>query len=118
LEYKPVASVELIEDSSVEVDPLFDQILIRRSNKTVYDDRPLSPRAIDQLLLAYDTRQHPLTITTDSAQKQRLAELAMEGVRIEATDESLLRELAHTARLTQAELEQYRNGLDLTGLGA
>ena len=50
LDRRPIATVELVEDTSVEADPLFSTVLNRRTNRLEFDaSRPVESNVLNQL---------------------------------------------------------------------
>ena len=117
LEKKPVASVELVEDPAVRVDPLFASILDRQSNRKVYDDTPLNQAELNGLNSAFDAAEYPLTVTTDPALRAKLAEIAKEAMRIEVGNRARDMEIAANFRFNDEEMEQHRDGFGVAQSG-
>ena len=72
LDRRPIATVELVEDTSVEADPLFSTVLNRRTNRLEFDaSRPVESNVLNQLKAA-TVDGVAVFMTTD---KERVAEL-------------------------------------------
>ena len=118
LENKPVASVELIKKSGMEKSPLLDHILLRRSNKRVYDPGvALTENQINSMLNSYDTGEYPLKIEADPRRLKRLAEIMTRAMEVEISDEERHKETLNMFRFNSEEVEKYRDGFGLAQLG-
>ncbi len=79
LDDRPIARLKLIGQVQAPADPLFPQVLERRTNRNAYDDRPVDAGAFADLLASPDVQG-----TIDPARVERLKALVYEGARIEA----------------------------------
>lgn len=114
---KPVASVELILDESIEKDVLFNFIVERQSNKRVYEDRELTELEVKQLMTAYDTHEYPLSINNDLTQRMKLAKILGKAMKIETSGNTRHAETVAMFRFNDEEVEKYRDGFGLTNSG-
>ncbi len=119
LENKPVASINLVKDSGVRRDPLFDNILERQSNKRNYENKPLSQKQLKPIkeVVDPDATEYALMITTDPAQRKKLAVVLTEAMRIETSDKNRDRETIAMFRFNDDEVEKYRDGFGLAQVG-
>lgn len=117
VENKPVASIKLAKDSATIKDPLFDQILTRQSNKRQYEARPLSQDQVNNLMGTYQSNEYPLTITTDTAHRNKLAEILTKAMEIEASGRKRDEETIAMFRFSAEEMERYRDGFGLAQAG-
>ena len=103
-------------DPAVQRDPLFAQILMRHTNRNLYDiDRPVPADAWKAMAEA--VKPNPLRfgfVSTDQADvlKQHRA-IAAEAWRIELTTPRTMLESYKVLRVGAAEIEQYRDGLSV-----
>lgn len=120
LEHKPVASIDLTPQASVERDPLFDAIARRQSNKRVFLAQPLSAMQLDgvRAVMPSDTSDFYLGIAADVPQRQRLAEFAVASMRIEVADQARIAESVAMFRFSDEELELHRDGFGVAQMGA
>jgi nitroreductase len=112
---RPVASIRLIPDASREPDPLFQQILQRRSAKIPFESTPLLPEHERGLATAYRNPDCRLTIATDRPRVLGLQGVVQSGMEIEMRTPRTYQESVDLMRIGAREVEQHRNGIDLTG---
>lgn len=114
---RPVASIRLIADKNRKPDPLFEQILQRRSAKVPFDmAKPLLPEHEQGLATAYTNTHCKLTIANDQPQVLGLQGVVQSGMEIEIRTPRTYQESVDLMRIGAREVEQHRNGIDLTGL--
>jgi hypothetical protein len=113
---RPVARIRLTPDTMVAPDPLFAQILERRTNRSVYDlTRPV-PAAAWQAMAAA-VQPNPLRFgfvgadRADALRQHRA--IAAEAWRIELTTPRTVMESFKVLRVGAAEVAQHRDGLTL-----
>ena len=116
LDERPVARIRLAPDAAVKKDPLFAQILARRTNRSVYDVlRPVPAAAWQEMADA--VQPHPLRFGFVGADRaDALAQhraIAAEAWRIELTTPSKILESYKVLRVGAAEIERHRDGLSL-----
>ena len=114
LDRRPVARVRLAPDPSVRKDPLFAQILNRRTNRSAYDmARPVPADAWQAMVES--VKPNPLRFgfvgpdQPDALQRQRA--IAAEAWRIELTTPRTIMESYKVLRVGADEIEQHRDGL-------
>ena len=114
LDPRPVARVRLWADPTVRKDPLFAQILQRRTNRSAYDlGRAVPADAWEAMKQAVNP--NPLhfgfvgTTQPDTLKQHR--EIAAEAWRIELTTPRTIMESYRVLRVGSAEIDQYRDGL-------
>jgi hypothetical protein len=113
---RPVASIRLIPDSNRKPDPLFQQILKRRSAKVPFDSaKPLMPEHAKGLATAYTSPDCKLSITTENSQVLGLQGIVRSGMEIEMRTPRTHQESLDLIRIGAKEVEQHRNGISLTG---
>ncbi|MCR6634423.1 twin-arginine translocation pathway signal protein [Devosia sp.] len=115
LDQRPVARARFIADGSVTPDPLFAQVLNRRSLKDPYDlARPVSPETLASLHAA---GSHGLTIgsSAEAEHVARLRDLTGRAMLIEIDTPRTYRESVDLMRLGKAEIEANPDGIDFGG---
>lgn len=116
LDARPVARIRLRPDSSVAADPLFGQILARRTNREPY--LPREPAAQALRFIAASTAPHPgvrtgfVTSRDEPALRAHRA-LAAQAWRIELTTPHAVLESYRVLRIGPAEIARHRDGLSL-----
>jgi hypothetical protein len=114
LDGRPVARVRFIADAAARRDPLFAQVLHRRSNKDPYDTgRPVGAEVIRAVAAAARTGRvgHAADTATVAALRQR-AWAAMER---EIATPAALKESIDLIRIGRSEIEAAPDGIDLSG---
>lgn len=111
---RPVARIRLAADASLRKDPLFEQIVRRRTNRSAYDlARPVSANAWQAMADA--VRPHALRFgfvgpnQLDALVQHR--RIAAEAWRIELTTPRTILESYKLLRVGAAEIERHRDGL-------
>ncbi len=117
LDRRPVARIRLVQDPAVKKDPLFAQILGRRTNRSLYDPvRPVPAEAWKAMEQAVEP--HPLRFGfAGSEQPDALARhrsIAAEAWRIELVTPRTILESFRVMRVGAAEIARHRDGLSLT----
>jgi Nitroreductase family len=113
---RPVASIRLIPDASRKPDPLFQQILQRRSAKVPYDmTKPLRPEDGQALTTAYTDRDCPLTIAIDQSRVLGLQGIIQSATEIEERTPLVYQETIDVMRIGAKEVAQHRDGITLAG---
>jgi nitroreductase len=115
IDERPVASIRLIPDPNRKPDPLFQQILKRRSTKNPFDPIELLPAHGEKLATAYNNPDCQLTIATDRSRVLGLRGALQSGIEIEMRTPHTHKESIDVIRIGASEVEQYRNGVSLTG---
>lgn len=117
IDERPVARVRLVPDASVAKDPLFGQILQRRTNRNVYDLARAVPPAAWQAMAAA-VQPHDLRfgfVGTDRPQAlARQRAIASEAWAIELTTPRAMLETFKVLRVGAREIAEHRDGLTLT----
>lgn len=113
---RPVAHIKLVADASVQRDPLFAQILQRRTNRSAYDlARPVSAAAWQAMAGAATAPGLRFGFAgADSAEAlARHRAIANEAWRIELVTPRTILESFKVMRVGAAEVAQHRDGLTL-----
>ncbi|MDP3762043.1 MAG: twin-arginine translocation pathway signal protein [Ramlibacter sp.] len=114
LDKRPVARVRLSQDAGIRPDPLFDQVLRRRTNREAYEPREPSAealRAIAASVAAHRVRAG-FTAGGGSALRQHRA-IASEAWRIELETPRTILESYNVLRVGPREIAQHRDGLSI-----
>ncbi len=117
IDARPVAHIRLQADSGVQRDPLFAQLLRRRTNRNAYDLARDVPAAAWQAMAAA-VAPHPLRFGhVGLAQPAALAqhrEIANEAWRIEVTTARTMLESTKVLRIGSRQIAQHRDGISIT----
>lgn len=113
---RPVASIRLVPDPNRERDPLFQQILHRRSAKVPFTrSKSLLAEHEQGLATAYRNSDCKLTIATDPARVLALQGVLQSGIEVEMRTPRTHQESVDLMRIGSREVVQNRNGISLTG---
>lgn len=113
---RPVASIRLISDANRSPDSLFEQILHRRSAKIPFDaTQPLLLEHGQALATAYSDPECQLSVATDRSRVLSLQGMVQSAMEIELRTPHTYQESVDVMRIGAREVEQHRNGIDLTG---
>ncbi len=120
LDKRPVATVRLTPDATVQKDPLFAQILLRHTNRSSYDITRSVPQAAWVAMEAAANPAGAPRIRVDYAGLDHAAALAehrriaLEAWRIELTVPRTIMESFNVLRVGASEIATHRDGLSLT----
>jgi hypothetical protein len=114
LDQRPVARIRLVRDLTVSKDPLFAQILNRRTNRSAYElARPVPPDAWSAM--AESVKPNSLRFGFAGLEQpealRRHRAIAAEAWRIELTTPQKMLETYKVLRVGAAEIGQHRDGL-------
>jgi hypothetical protein len=114
IDQRPVARIRLVVDPTVSKDPLFAQILNRRTNRNAYDPArrvpPQAWQAMSDSVKPGSLRFGFVGLDQPEA-LQRHRAIAAEAWRIELTTPRAIMETYKVLRVGAAEIEQHRDGL-------
>ena len=114
LEPSAVARVSLVPDAGVTRDPLFGQVLDRRTNKLAYDSaRPVDPAQVTALLDAARRRPVLADAVVGPGPRDELRRICREANAIEVTTARTYLESARLFRMGPSEIERHRDGIPL-----
>ncbi len=114
LDDRPIARIAFRDGA--EKDPLFAQILRRRTVKEPYDmANPPSAAALDAIAAAAATPGVDIRATTDPGKTAAIRDLFWRGHRLEATTARVFQESVDTMRIGRAEIEAAPDGIALSG---
>jgi len=116
IDRRPVARIRLAPDPGVARDPLFAQVLRRRTNREKYEmRRPIPTEAIRAM--AESVQPHPVRFgfagADEPAVLARHRDIAAEAWKIELTTPRTILESYRWLRVGAAEIEEHRDGLSL-----
>lgn len=114
LDTRPTATIRLHQDASLRPDPLFDQVLRRRTNREAYEPRPPAAAALEAI--AASVQPFPLragTTAIDQAQLQRHRAIAKEAWRIELLTPRTIMESYRLLRVGPGEISAHRDGISI-----
>lgn len=115
---KPVASIKLIEQTTIAPDPLFAHLLNRHSNKREYDKIGLNLAERDVLQAFHGSKsRHPLTIVHSPEAKQHCERILTEAMQIEVGNPSRDEETIKMFRFNEDEVTKYRDGFGVEQAG-
>ncbi len=116
LDARPVARIRLTPDAAAQKDPLFAQLLLRRTNRSAYDlGRPVTATAWQAMAQA--VKPHAVRLGHVGAEQAESMtahrKIAAEAWRIELTTPRTIMESFDVLRVGANEIAQHRDGLSL-----
>jgi hypothetical protein len=120
----PVARIRFVEDASISPDPLFAQVLVRRSNKEPYDTSRTVPDDVAARVVAASTERAPDGISLDTLGvearldddfNQVMRNLTWQGYEIEGLSSHLFGESVDVMRIGAAEVNANPDGIEIHG---
>jgi hypothetical protein len=112
LEDAAVARIRLVADAKIVRDPLFDQVLARRSGKSPYDGKPVAEAQLNALRAAPGPGPGTLTCSSDPTLVATILGHVIRASDIDFAAVDRFEETVDAFRFTDAELRAQRNGLD------
>ncbi len=115
----PFASVRLVADAAVQPDPLFAQVLQRRTDRRPYDPaRPPSVAALQRLREAATSPTTPglrfgAATAADGKRLAAIQAITRAAWRTELTTEAAMMESVRLLRVGAAEIDQHRDGISI-----
>ena len=121
LDGRAFARVQLLPDAGAAPDPLFKQVLARRTDRRAYDlSRAIAPADVQRLRAAIDGLTLRLglagaadTIAADRGRLDSIRAIAREAWRIELSTEAPMMESMRVLRVGSAEIDQHRDGITI-----
>jgi len=112
LDKRPIANVQFKQGASL--DPLFKQVLKRRSYKEKFTDQPITQPSLEKLKLA---QQSGAIINTDNSSVgvEHLRKLTVKAMEIELATERTYHESTRLLRIGTDEVKTQPDGIDLDG---
>lgn len=115
LDERPVATIRMVRDKSLQVDPLFAYHGDRRSNKEPFDTgRPVSDTDLESIAGNAGEGMRFAT-TQDPTRRQTLRDLAQKALILEVETPRTLKESVDLMRVGPAEVAANPDGIDLLG---
>lgn len=112
---RPVARIRLVPDASIKPDPLFGQILRRRTNREAYEPREPAPAALQAIAASasgYPVRTGFAGPDQPEALRRHRA-IASEAWRIEMVTPRTILESYKVLRVGPREIARHRDGLSI-----
>lgn len=111
----PVCRVAFVPDAGAARDPLFQQVLNRRTNRSTYDATPITPAEASALGGASTELPVRFDWSGDAARIARLAQISKRAWAIEIGKDATFKESVDVFRITGAEIAKHRDGLSMHG---
>lgn len=112
---QPMCRVAFLPDAAVVRDPLFAQVLKRRTNRNTYDATAVSPAEAAAIGGALDGLPLRFGWTADGRQIAQLAGIAKRAWDIEVKTDATFKESVDVFRITGEEIAKHRDGLSFHG---
>jgi len=112
---QPVCRVTFVPDAGIDRDPLFAQVLKRRTNRNSYDASPLSESIPLEIGAVMATLPVKYGWAGAAARLDRLRSVARRAWVVEMSKPSTFRESARVFRITGEEISRHRDGLSFHG---
>ena len=110
---RPIARLALTTGSTV-VDPLFSQILNRRTPKTNFDPtKSVNAAALQTLLSSVNTPSIRMAGTVDAARLPEMRELCWQSAKVEILTPHTMMESVRLIRVGPSEILQHRDGITI-----
>lgn len=113
LDPRPVAHVRFHRDSGIGQDPLFRHAQNRRTNRNVYDGRPVAMETVKQVAVA--VRQVHVGWASDAARREALSSLAIAALATEMSLPRTAQETVDALRVGKSEIDRRPDGIALAG---
>ena len=115
LDAKPFARVRLPADAGVARDPLFAQVLGRRTDRRAYDaGRRVTTAEADTLRAAVGKLPVRFGLASDETRVAPIRTITREAWRIELTTPAPMMESMRLLRIGSREIDQHRDGISIT----
>ena len=111
LDESPIATVELVEDSSIESDTLFATVLGRRTNRLEFDTSRPVENSVLRRLEAANVEDVNVHTTSDAALVEQIKALAVDAWSVEWSTQRTRRESIDVSRIGGAAVDANPNGL-------
>jgi hypothetical protein len=112
---QPMCRVAFLPDAAVVRDPLFAQVLKRRTNRSAYDATAVLPAEAAAIGGALDGLPLRFGWTADGRQIAQLAGIAKRAWVIEVKKDATYQESVDVMRITGPEIAKHRDGLSMHG---
>ncbi len=122
MEEMPVARISLLEnlaeaDNSSKVDSMYDEIFQRVTNRTAYYGKSLNSVEMAVLHALNDYPNLTLVFFNDNVSLEKIRQLTIDAVEIEATTKSKVKETERLFRDSEKEKKEYRDGITMMSGG-
>ncbi len=117
IEDKPVASVRLIQDESIQEDPFYPWLLERQSNKRIYEDKPIPAKHLVEMESLAVPRGVTIRHTSQKELLTPLSDILGRAMAIEVTDLDRNKETVDIFRFSEEEALKHRDGFSLANNG-
>ncbi len=115
LDTRPIARMRFGAPGSATPDPLFAQVLLRRSLKEPYDtSRDLSPESLSAIASVVPANVN-VAFNLEAEQRESLRDLTWEAHKIEVTTHRTNMESVDLMRIGKAEINANPDGIDIGG---
>ncbi len=112
---QPVCRVTFVADTGVARDPLFAQVLKRRTNRNAFDGTTVAAPDADAIGASLNGLPVRFGWTSDGRQIAQLAQIAKHAWDIEVKKDATYKESVDVFRITGAEISKHRDGLSMHG---
>jgi hypothetical protein len=112
---QPVCRVIFVPDTGVARDPLFAQVLKRRTNRSAFDAAAIAPAEAGAIGSALDGLAVRFGWTGDGRHIAQLGAIAKRAWAIEIKKDSTYKESVDVFRITGEEIAKHRDGISMHG---
>ncbi len=117
VEDKPVATIRLIADESMQADPMFPWLLQRQTNKREYENKKIPEASLNELLDLSDTKGLSVSFSNQQQILKPLGEMLGKAMDIETSSPVRHRETVDVFRFSEEEALKKRDGFTLANNG-
>jgi hypothetical protein len=114
---RPFARVRMVRDPAIVPDPLFSAVPLRRTNRLPYEAKVPDENTLNSLASAAKQSGVTLVTTTAVEKVQRIRDMAIEGYRVEFTNQVTWNESADAVRLGAQAVAAEPSGIAALGTG-
>lgn len=115
LDRRPVARARFVRDADVAKDPLFGQIIHRRTNRLQFEPRDVPAVDMETLRAAAQSQACRAFVVSDGAKREAMRNLTRRSWRVEASTPRTIQESIDLTRIGHDEIARYPDGLVLQG---
>lgn len=113
LDKRPVAKIELLKNPSLSVNPLYQQIFNRRTNRKPFTDQQPTQKHLAEITKGYDGVN--TGFGSSAGQIEQLRELTIAAAEIEFTTPRTYMESVHLMRIGKTEIAMNPDGISIDG---
>ncbi|MFT4607221.1 MAG: hypothetical protein ACI9YO_001493 [Gammaproteobacteria bacterium] len=115
---KPIATIELTQQTGLNKDPLFNALLLRHSNKREYDNYRLSTAELNSLRDVHQQQsEYKLTVIDSPKDNARMVNILTKAMQIEVGNTQRDMETIKMFRFNDEEAKKYRDGFGVAQNG-